>query len=130
MGHEKKNAWLACAAINGLLAVLLGAMAAHGLEDRLDAKAMAYWETASRYQMYHALALFAVAWLAGEVASKAVRVAGIAFLLGILLFCGSLYLLALTGTKGFGMVTPFGGVAFLVAWVALFVLGLRGMKKT
>lgn len=123
-----KTGWLTIAAINGFLAVALGAMAAHALEDHLDERAKELFETAARYQMYHALALLAVVWLSRDGAGQAVRIAGLGFSLGILLFCGSLYLLALTGVKGFGMVTPFGGVALLVGWAGLFVAG-RGVTS-
>jgi uncharacterized membrane protein YgdD (TMEM256/DUF423 family) len=69
--------------------------------------------------MYHALALLAVAWLAGEAATRSVRVAGWSFVAGILLFSGSLYAMVFTGVRGLGMVTPLGGLAFIAGWIAL-----------
>jgi len=77
------------------------------------------FETGARYQMYHALALLAVAWVAGRTSSAWAAWAGRLFVAGTLLFSGSLYLLALTGVRTFGAVTPFGGAAFLGGWVAL-----------
>lgn len=111
--------WLAAGGIAGFLAVAAGAFAAHGLRPHLAPDALALFETAARYQMYHALALLAVALLAGRARARALTVAGTAFLAGIVLFSGSLYALALTGWHSLGAVTPFGGLAFLVGWAAL-----------
>ena len=97
--------------------VALGAFGAHGLRDRLTPDLLAIYETGVRFHLVHALGLFVVAWLAGEDQGRAARVAGILLVVGILLFSGSLYLLALTGIRAFGAVTPFGGVAWLAAWV-------------
>jgi len=113
------NVWLLIAAINGFLAVAAGAFGAHGLQGRLDAHALTVFETGARYQMYHALAIGLAAFAARSTPSSAANVAAIFFLAGIVLFSGSLYLLALTGLRGFGLVTPFGGLAFLVGWAAL-----------
>ncbi|HEX3430910.1 MAG TPA: DUF423 domain-containing protein [Rhizomicrobium sp.] len=116
------NPWLAVAAINGFIAVGAGAFGAHGLQSRLDAHALQTFETAARYQMYHALAI-GLASLAPR--GPATTLACVLFLAGIVLFSGSLYLLALTGTRLFGFITPFGGVAFLAGWAAL-VWRLKG----
>lgn len=108
------NFWLLIAAINGFLAVAFGAFAAHGLSDRLDAHALQVFETGARYHMYHALAIGLAA-----LAARGIATAGWAasfFLLGIVLFSGSLYLLALTGFRPFAFVTPFGGLSFLIGW--------------
>lgn len=110
------NLWLFIAALNGLVAVTAGAFGAHGLQGRLDAHALATFETGARYQMYHALAM-GLAALAPR--NAAARLACALFLVGIILFSGSLYLLALTGMRAFGFVTPFGGLAFLLGWAAL-----------
>ncbi len=114
------NTWLLIAAINGFLAVAAGAFGAHGLQGRLDAHALQVFETGARYQMYHALAI-GLAALAGRsgAASTGANAAAAFFLAGIVLFSGSLYLLALTGTRTLGLVTPFGGLAFLVGWATL-----------
>ena len=111
--------WLLIAAVNGFLAVASGAFAAHGLQGRLDAHALTIFETAARYHMYHALALGLAAFAIRDAAAGAATVASGFFLAGILLFSGSLYLLALTGMKGFAFVTPLGGVCFLIGWGAL-----------
>jgi len=116
------NPWLAVAALNGFIAVAAGAFAAHGLQSRFDAHALQTFETAARYQMYHALAM-ALATLATR--SSAANPACLLFLAGIVLFSGSLYLLALTGIHGFGFVTPFGGVAFLAGWATLAWTALK-----
>ncbi|MGH6872550.1 MAG: DUF423 domain-containing protein [Rhizomicrobium sp.] len=112
--------WLLIAAINGFIAVAAGAFGAHGLQGRLDAHAMGVFETGARYQMYHALAIGLAALAARNAgAAAAANVASAFFLAGIVLFSGSLYLLALTGTRTLGLVTPFGGLSLLVGWMAL-----------
>ena len=114
------NVWLLVAAINGFLAVAAGAFGAHGLQGKLDEHAMTIFETAARYQMYHALAMGLAAFAArNAAASSMANGAAIFFLAGIVLFSGSLYVLALTGMRAVAFVTPFGGLAFLVGWVAL-----------
>ena len=113
--------WWMIGSLAGFLAVALGAFAAHGLKQRLSEELLAAFETGARYQMFHALALLAVALLSGRAASPATSVAGWAFTLGILLFSGSLYLLALSGVRWLGAITPLGGVALLVGWAALAV---------
>ena len=100
---------VAAGAINGAIAVAAGAFAAHALKSRLDARALEVFETGARYQMYHALAIVLCGLLAMTRPGWVLQV-------GIVLFSGSLYALALTGVKGLGAVTPFGGVAFLVGW--------------
>jgi uncharacterized membrane protein YgdD (TMEM256/DUF423 family) len=115
----RMNTWLLVAAVNGFLAVATGAFAAHGLQGRIDAHALTVFETGSRYQMYHALAIGLAALAARGTAASAANMAAIFFLAGIVLFSGSLYALALTGIRGLGIVTPLGGVSFLVGWAAL-----------
>ena len=112
------------AAIFGSLGVAAGAFGAHGLEDRLTPDALEIWKTAATYQMYHALALLGAAWLAHEVPSTATTTAGWCFIGGILVFSGSLYLLALTGVGKLGAITPFGGLALIAGWIAIFVAAL------
>ena len=108
--------WLAIAAINGALAVASGAFAAHGLQGRIDAQALQVFETGARYHMYHALAIGLAALAMRDAAAMSATSAAGFFLAGILLFSGSLYLLALTGVRMFALVTPFGGVCFLIGW--------------
>ncbi|HSU14173.1 DUF423 domain-containing protein [Longimicrobium sp.] len=103
----------------GFLGVAAGAFGAHALRSRVPAELLAVFETGARYQMYHALALLAVALVAGRAPSKAARAAGWLFAAGIVVFSGSLYLLALTGVRVLGAVTPLGGLCFLGGWIAL-----------
>jgi len=111
------------AGVAGASAVLLGAFGAHGLRSTLDAAHYELWHTAVEYHFWHALALAVVA-LCGQ--QKTARVAALAFALGIVLFSGSLYGLALGAPRMIGLVTPFGGVAFIVGWIALgFALQAR-----
>jgi len=105
-------------AVNAFLAVAAGAFGAHALKKRLDPDLLAIFETGARYHMYHALGLFAVAWLAARGAPVA-NASGWSMQLGIVLFSGSLYALALTGVRGLGAITPLGGLAFLAGWALL-----------
>lgn len=114
--------WIAVAgAASGGIAVAAGAFGAHGLRGRLDAEALAVFETAVRYQAFHALALLVVALALRADPRRTWRVAACLFAAGTVLFSGSLYALALSGVKAFGAVTPFGGAAFLAGWAALVV---------
>ena len=115
--------WVRVGAVLGFLGVAIGAFGAHGLKARLDALGtMATFHTGVEYHFYHALALLAVGMMWGALPpSRAANVAGWAFLVGVILFSGSLYVLSATGYKMLGMITPFGGLAFLVGWVALVV---------
>ena len=108
-------------AVSACLAVAAGAFGAHALRSRLSADLLAAFETGARYQMYHALALLLVAWAATRWPGPPVRAAGWLFVAGTVIFSGSLYLLALTGARAFGAVTPVGGLAFLAGWLALTV---------
>ena len=117
--------WLAIAAINGGLAVASGAFAAHGLQGRIDAQALQTFETGARYHMYHALAIGLAALAMRDAAAGPATSAAGFFLAGILLFSGSLYLLALTGVRLFGAITPFGGVCFLIGWGLLAIAATR-----
>lgn len=112
-------------ALNAFLAVALGAFAAHGLAARVPSEDLAIFETGARYHMYHALALFAVAWVISEGAGSLAQAAGWAFLAGMLLFSGSLYVLGITGSRALVMVTPVGGMAFLLGWALLAVAAFR-----
>lgn len=107
-------------AISAFLAVALGAFGAHGLKARLSPDMMAVYQTAVQYHFYHSLALLAVGILLSQTAgNSALRFSGWAFLFGIAVFSGSLYLLSISGIKWLGAITPLGGVAFLLAWLAL-----------
>ena len=100
-------------------AVALGAFGAHALKARLSPEMLAAYETGVRYQMFHALALLAVAWAATRWPGAATTSAGWLFVAGTLLFSGSLYALSLTGVRSVGAVTPIGGVAWLIGWGCL-----------
>jgi uncharacterized membrane protein YgdD (TMEM256/DUF423 family) len=115
------KALVAAGAINAGLAVAAGAFAAHGLRDRLEARALEIFETAARYQMYHALAMI----LAAVIATSGAKTAGWIFQVGIVVFSGSLYALALTDVKILGAITPLGGLAFLAGWAWLAITALR-----
>lgn len=111
--------FLVLGAWSAMLAVAAGGFGAHALRTRLEPDLLAAFETGARYQMYHALALLAVAWAATRWPGRMVNFAGWCFVAGTVLFAGSLYALALTGLRGLGAVTPLGGVAFLAGWIAL-----------
>jgi uncharacterized membrane protein YgdD (TMEM256/DUF423 family) len=112
-------------AASAATAVAAGAFGAHALRSRLSAEYLAVFETAARYQMYHALGLFAVAWALARWPGQLPVWAGWLFVGGTILFSGSLYLLALTGLRWLGAVTPLGGVAFLAGWVCLAASAVR-----
>jgi uncharacterized membrane protein YgdD (TMEM256/DUF423 family) len=107
------------AAVSGFLGVALGAFAAHGLKATLAPDLLAVFETGVRYQMYHAFALFAAAWGFGRWQTRPFSIAGMLFVAGIVIFSGSLYLLAFTGLRWLGAITPLGGLAFLAGWLCL-----------
>jgi uncharacterized membrane protein YgdD (TMEM256/DUF423 family) len=112
--------FLRLAAASGFVAVGLGAFGAHGLRSMLDAARLGTWETAVHYQMFHVVALLAVGLLAQRRDASLLRWSGWSFVAGTALFSGSLYVLALTGVRWLGMITPLGGVGFLLGWGLLF----------
>jgi uncharacterized membrane protein YgdD (TMEM256/DUF423 family) len=111
--------FLALGSLFGLLAVALGAFAAHALKARLGADLLATFEVGVRYQMYHALALLAVGLVHKSSPSSLLAASGWLFVVGIVVFSGSLYVLSLSGIRWFGAITPFGGIAFLAGWACL-----------
>ncbi|MFL5812629.1 MAG: DUF423 domain-containing protein [Bdellovibrionia bacterium] len=125
--------WIGLGAIFAFLSVGCGAFGAHGLESKLEPRMLAVWETAARYQMYHALALIGLGLWVGqrlqqtgsESIPASVNVTGWAFTIGIVLFSGSLYALALSGIKVLGAITPLGGMAFLIGWIAFAVAAFK-----
>ena len=118
--------FLLASALAAFLAVALGAFAAHGLRGRVDEHLMEVFQTGVRYHFFHALGLGFIAVLAKQYPdSNRLRWAGGLMLAGIVVFSGSLYVLALTGQAWLGMVTPFGGLAFLAAWLLLAVFAWR-----
>jgi uncharacterized membrane protein YgdD (TMEM256/DUF423 family) len=117
--------WLMLGALSGFLAVAFGAFGAHGLVNRVPADQLNAYEIGARYHMYHALALVAVAWLATQGESALVTSAGWAFVIGTLLFSGSLYVLGVTGSRSLVLATPLGGVAFLFGWACLLARAVK-----
>ena len=118
--------WLRFVALSGALSVLLGAFAAHGLEGQLSDRYMDTFRTAVLYQLLHTLAVLAVISLPDQRAKASLcSWAAISFALGILLFSGSLYLLVLADIPAMGMITPVGGLAFIVGWALLFFAARR-----
>lgn len=118
--------WLGMAGLLGGLAVAAGAFGAHALEGKLSSHYLTVYETAVQYQMYHVLALLAVALLGAVLPDASwLQPSAWAFLVGIILFSGSLYALVFSGVRVLGMITPIGGVAFLVGWGLLAYAGFR-----
>lgn len=116
-------------AISGFIGVAAGAFGAHALKARLTPDLLAVFETAVRYQLFHALALLAVAWAAAKWPGRLAPFSGWCFAAGTVLFSGSLYLLVLTGIRSFGAVTPVGGVLFLAGWLLLALAAWRGAGR-
>jgi uncharacterized membrane protein YgdD (TMEM256/DUF423 family) len=106
-------------AVLGALGVAAGAFGAHGLKARVSPEMLAVFETGVRYHLIHALALLAVAWATARWASASIRAAGWLFVVGVLLFSGSLYAMCLSGVREFGAITPIGGAAFIMGWLLL-----------
>ena len=119
---DARSPLIALGALNAALAVAAGAFGAHALRDRLAPRALEIFDTAARYQMYHALALV----LVGVIATRGATTAGWLFQAGIVVFSGSLYALALTDLKILGAITPIGGLAFLAGWAWLLWSSWRG----
>ena len=122
--------FLVLCGLNGFLGVALGAFGAHGLRNRLGAlpdgaRRLEVWETAARYHVYHALALGLVAYLCARSPGTLTNISGYLFQAGIVLFSGSLYVLALSGMRVLGAVTPFGGLCFLAGWAVIVTVASR-----
>jgi uncharacterized membrane protein YgdD (TMEM256/DUF423 family) len=123
--------WLFWAAVNGFVAVTLGAFGAHALAARVTPQRLDNWHTAVQYQMFHVVALVAVAFLIRELGPMPLlRVSGRLFLAGIVLFSGSLYLLVLSNQRWLGMVTPVGGLCFLAGWAVLAYTCLQHLRDS
>lgn len=120
--------FFALGAVFGFLGVALGALGAHALEPHLTPERLQTYELAARYQLFHALALFGVAWATVRWPGGVAPAAGWFMTVGIILFSGSLYLLSLGGPRWVAYVTPFGGVSFLIGWGLLFWLAVNASK--
>jgi len=112
-------------AVNAAVAVAMGAFGAHGLKEAIEPSLIAVYQTGAQYHIFHALGLLLVGVIARDCPSRLVNVSGWLLLAGIVLFSGSLYLLAITGVRWLGAITPFGGTAFIIAWLLLAVAVLR-----
>jgi uncharacterized membrane protein YgdD (TMEM256/DUF423 family) len=129
-GNERSvDRWVAIAAVLGFTAVALGAFGAHGLRgllgDGADAtERLGWWETGARYHLAHALAVGLVAWARSRRPSRALAISSVAFVIGVVVFAGTLYAMALGGPRWLGAITPIGGVSLLVGWGALFASAL------
>ena len=114
------RAFLATGAIGGLLSVALGAFGAHALKGQLSERMLAAWGTSTDYQMFHSLALILVAVFMYQFPNiKRLQWSGRLFIVGLVVFCGSLYAMALTGITWLGAITPLGGVSFMLGWLIL-----------
>ncbi|PRO72499.1 DUF423 domain-containing protein [Alteromonas alba] len=122
--------YLLIGALLALLGVMLGAFGAHGLKNILDASALATFEVGVRYQMYHALAILLVGGLAAQASLVWRKRAALLFIIGSVLFSGSIYLLVLTGQKWLGPVTPLGGLCLMLGWVALAISVMKGADNS
>ena len=118
--------FITLASLSGMLAVVLGAFGAHALKSRLDDNALNIFHTAVQYHFYHSFALLAVGVIAlSQPQTALLKSSGYLFILGILIFSGSLYLMSITGVRWLGAVTPLGGLAFIVGWACLAATGWK-----
>jgi uncharacterized membrane protein YgdD (TMEM256/DUF423 family) len=121
---QTAKVFLILGGINAALVVLLGAFGAHGLKARMTAEMLSVYQTGVHYHLFHALGLLAVGLVATQISGSAyLKWSGWSMLAGIILFSGSLYVMSVSGLRWLGIITPFGGVAFIVAWV-LFVAAI------
>lgn len=111
--------FLMLGALSGAVSVAAGAFGSHGLRAKLEPRLLEVFETAARYQMYHALALMAVAWVATRWPGSMTTASGWLFVAGTVLFSGSLYGYTLTGVRTLAIITPIGGVCFILGWICL-----------
>ncbi|MBX7245234.1 MAG: DUF423 domain-containing protein [Candidatus Sumerlaeaceae bacterium] len=117
--------FIALGAFLAFLAVAAGAFGAHGLKDKVSPDMLTVFETAARYQMYHALALVLIGFVTEKFPGRLITVAGWLFIVGIAIFSGSLYALVLSGQRWLGAITPIGGVAFMAGWICFGIAALR-----
>ena len=121
--------FITLASFSGMLAVMLGAFAAHALKNTLDEYSLGVFQTAVQYHFYHSFALLAVGILAISLPeSSLLRSSGWLFVIGLLLFCGSLYVLSFSGVRWLGAITPLGGLCFIAAWAALAAAAWKSLS--
>ncbi len=113
-------------ALSGAIGVAAGAFGAHALRARVEPRMLEVFETGARYQMYHALAMLAAAWMVSRFPGALMNASGWLFMVGTVLFSGSLYAMALTGVRALGAITPLGGVCFIAGWACI---ALAAMKR-
>jgi uncharacterized membrane protein YgdD (TMEM256/DUF423 family) len=111
----------------GLISVAMGAFGAHALKNKLTPDMLSVFEVGARYQMYHALTIFAAVWISTLTSGLFAPLSGWLFITGSLIFSGSLYLLALTGIRLFGAITPIGGILLLLGWLSLAIAGWKSL---
>ncbi len=114
-----ERTFLMLGALSGAIAVAAGAFGAHALQSRVEPRLVEVFETGARYQMFHALALLAVAWAATRWPGSLTTASGWLFVAGTVVFSGSLYAMTFTGIRALGAITPIGGVCFIAGWVCL-----------
>ena len=114
-----ERVFLIIGALSACIGVAAGAFAAHGLKSRMSIEMLSIFEVGVRYQMYHAFALFVTTWVLSKWPSLLITAGGWLFVVGTLLFSGSLYLLCVSGIRWLGAITPFGGLAFLAGWICI-----------
>ncbi len=117
--------WIAMGALLGMTGVAAGAFGAHALKTRVEPDMLAIFETAARYQMYHAVALVGLGLFASRIDQSMLQVSGYSFLAGTLVFSGTLYALVLTGNRSLGAITPVGGALLIFGWLMLAVVAMR-----
>lgn len=120
--------WLSVSALNLFCAVLLGAFGAHGLKNIASEQQLTWWATATDYFFYHALGLLALSIIQRTTPFFPIKLSFISIQTGIILFCGSLYIMALGGIKNFGMITPLGGFFMMLGWLSLAFYALKYRK--
>ncbi|NBQ52175.1 MAG: DUF423 domain-containing protein [Proteobacteria bacterium] len=117
--------WISLGGLMGMTGVAAGAFGAHALKTRVDADLLVVFETAARYQMYHAMAVVCLGLLASRIDQSMLQVSGFSFLAGTMIFSGSLYALVLTGNRSLGAITPIGGALLIFGWLMLAVVAMR-----
>lgn len=122
---QMKNLYFALGSVFSMFGVLLGAFGAHTLKKKLTPEMLDVFEVGVRYQMYHGIGLIIVAWALSQWQSTLTTAAGLCFIVGILIFSGSLYTLSLTGVRWLGAITPIGGLAFIAGWGCLVIAVLK-----